>query len=487
MNATRRHWLPALLLVLSLPATNALAQDLLIIDDDSDASLSIDDGGEDLMIDDGGSELSIEEAPAKTSGGDVAAQVQNFDDGRGRLRAGLDTVRVEAGVFDTDSSADYQGYAHITASLNWQQGPWEVQASARADAFDEEPANKNQSVARGEWNDADVDYDETFVRYKGQSGILTLGAQRVIWGRIDEFPPSDKLSTQDLRRALLDDMEDRRLASAAVRYEHFVANGKLDLLYLPRFRESELPGQDSVWYPINRRSGAILGLDTSAAAQAVIRTAPISEKAPDTDGGGGLRFSQLGEGFDYALTLQHGPATLPYFAYNPTNGVIEARYLRSTSVGADAGFEALGGTLKLEAAWSSDTPVTRTDGRFDSVESVAWGVALEIFPGDGDARVNLQLTGNQLLGAPSVMDRDGMVSLNGSLEMPFAGDQWRARLRFNAGLDMDDLYLNPELTYTGLRNQEIYLEAHAFDGEDGSLGGFYEDDSLLTLGWRANL
>ncbi|MYM64223.1 hypothetical protein [Pseudomaricurvus sp. HS19] len=484
MTDTHTRWLPALFLALTLPAApHSQAQDLLIIDEDSDdASLTIEDDSDSLIIDDGSSGLISEEAPRRDNSQVTSAQTT--DNG---LSFKLDPIRLEAGVFDTDSTADYQGYAHITAILNWQSGPWELQGSVRGDAFEEEPDNNNQTVPQGEWNDADLDYDETFVRYKGESGILTLGAQRVLWGRIDEVPPSDKLSTQDLRRGLLDDLEDRRLASAAVRYEHFIANGKLDLLYLPRFRESELPGQDSVWYPINRREGTILGLDTTAQAEFVVRNAPISDRAPDTDGGGGLRFSQLGDGFDYAVTLQRGIGTQPYFAFNPASGRIEARYLRSTTVGADAGFEALGGTLKLEAAWNSDTPVTRSDGRFDSVESVAWGVALELFPGDGDARVNLQVTGNQLLGAPSVMDRDEMVSLNGSLEMPFANNQWRARLRFNAGLDKEDLYINPELTYTGLRNQEIYLEAHAFDGEKGSVGGFYEEDSLLTLGWRASL
>jgi hypothetical protein len=294
------------------------------------------------------------------------------------------------------------------------------------------------------------------------------------------------LSTQDLRRGALDELDERRLASLAVRYEHFFDVGKLDLVYYPRFREAQLAGTDSVWHSVNRRQGTIFGLDTPAMVEQVVRQADIREKAPDTEGGIGIRFNRLGDQVDYALTLQRGINTLPYFAYNPSTNTLEGRYPRTTVVAADMGFEALGGTLKLEAAWNSDTPVTRNDGRFDTVASVAWGVALELFPGDGDARLNLQLVGNRLQDADDVLDRDNSSAFNGSFEAPFGEDNWRVKFRFNIGLDKKDLYLNPELAYIGWSDQEVYLAGHGFDGDKATAGGFYEDNSLLNLGWRAN-
>jgi len=392
----------------------------------------------------------------------------------------LDRLWAETNHFgDSNASADNQSYLHGKASLNWKRDQWEVKASARVDAY-------SQNGDR-DFDDAGLDYDESYIRYRTENSATTIGAQKIIWGRIDEFPPTDRLSTQDLRRVALDDLEDRRLASPTIRYEHFFEDSKLDIVAYPSFREAQLPDRDSTWFPVNRDTGDILGLKTNALLEAVVKTTPIKENAPNSEGGIGARFSSLGPIGDYAVTVQRGRASVPYFAFNPATNTIEGRYPRNWMIGGDIAMEALGGTLKFEGNWLSDTPVTRKDGRYTTTESVSWGVALELFPGDGDARLNLQLTGQNLLGAPSTIDRQEIYSFNGSFETPFADNNWRAKVRFNAGLDEKDIYLNPELAYTGLEAQEIYFELHYFDGSEGTVGGFYQDNSIAALGWRADL
>lgn len=468
-------------LACSLPATAEF--ELLIEDDSATPALS-----DDLLI--------LDESPASSSANDNTWQSSSTSPSQA-VSVSLDRIRLEYGRFESDSPADYQLYGHTRGKINWQQGNWEIQAGARLDGYREHPdqhsasddsASQNSASAnKGNWRDVKLDYDETFIRYRSEQGILTVGAQKIIWGRIDEVPPTDRLSTHDLRRGMQDDLEDRRLASAALRYEHFIGRDKIEAFYLPRLRAAEMSDDRGVWYPINQRESTIFGIETTPFIESLVRTVAIDDDEPNTEGGFGLRFNHLGEGFDYAVAVQHGVGTLPYFAYNPARNLVEVQYLRSTTVSADMGMEALGGTLKLEAAWNSDTPITRTDGRFDSTESLAWGIAMEWFPGDGDARLNLQVLGNYLLNAPDVLDRDEMVTLNGSLEWPFANNNWRARVRFNVGLDMTDLYFNPELTYTGFNNHEIYVELHQYDGDTGSIGGFYEDNSSINLGWRITL
>lgn len=468
----------------SLPAT---ADFELVIEDNTSTQAQGDELLilEDAPVGEGGYGPGDNGQPASASS-PVSATTSStpFTDG---LRLSLDRARFEYGHFESDSPAQYQLYGHARGELNWQQGKWELQAGARVDGYRENPDEDSALDDKGDWDDLKLDYDDTFVRYRGEQGILTVGAQKIIWGRVDEIPPTDRLSTQDLRRGMQDDLEDRRLASLAIRYEHFFGSDKLDAFYLPRLRAAELPDRDSVWYPINQHEGTIFGIETTPLIESVVRNVAIDDEEPDTDGGFGLRFNHLGDGFDYAFAVQHGVGNLPYFTYNMDRNRVEVKYLRSTTVSADVGMEALGGTVKLEAAWNSDTPITRTDGRFDVTESLAWGVALELFPGDGDARLNLQLMGNYLLNAPDVLDRDETVTVNGSLEWPFGDNDWRARLRFNVGLDMSDLYFNPELTYTGFNNHEIYLELHQYDGDTGSVGGFYEDNSSINLGWRITL
>jgi len=95
------------------------------------------------------------------------------------------------------------------------------------------------------------------------------------------------------------------------------------------------------------------------------------------------------------------------------------------------------------------------------------------------------LTGINLIDTPDVLDRTRIYSFNGSLDVPFAHDQWRAKARFYIGLGENDVYVNPGIAYIGWEPHEIYLEAHYFDGADGTPGGYHQDHSLVTLGWRA--
>ncbi|WP_428624915.1 hypothetical protein [Sedimenticola sp.] len=465
-------------------------EEVLIIEEESVAGGEKPAAGKDeiLIIEDKGSDELVIEGETPENG--EAIQIE--EEGQKRLAMEnppveeqsnfsfkLDELWGEYGVF-TNSSSDASGlgYLHGQATALWTPSShWDLQASVRLDGYSQQGGP--------DWDHASLDYDETFIRYRAGNYRITAGAQKIVWGRIDEFPPTDRLSTHDLSRYIMDDLADRRRASPAIRYEHFFGDKKLDLVFLPVFREAELPGVSSVWFPVNQQSGQILGLKSTPVTEALVKSSPVDSKASDSDGGFGIRYSGTGEGLDYAFTVQKVRQSLPYFNYNSSRGVLEAKYPRSWVLGGDLGVEAMGAVWRLEAGWLSDAPVTRLDGSYDTVKSLNWGAGVEFFPGDGDARVNLQLTGINHINAPAVIDRTEIYLFGGSFEVPFAQDQWRIKGRFYKGLDTHDLYLNPELAYTGWESQELYLEAHYFEGAAGTPGAFHQDNSLVAVGWRA--
>jgi hypothetical protein len=462
------------------------SEEILIIEDAGDSELSIieetGDSEEILIIEDAGdSELSITEETSDTLGSEEAdskEMEQVADNSTDHFSAKIDELRAEYGLFpDSDSAADHQGYLHSKATLNWSpNSTWEYQLSGRVDGY-------------YQWGDLhsedlDLDYEESFVRYNDENVRITIGTQKIIWGRIDEFPPSDRLSTQDISRFVLDDLSRRRRASPAIRLEYFNNNARLDLMALPFFREAELAEKDSVWFPVNRQSGEIIGLESTQASREIVKNTSISLDEPDSEGGFGLRFSNSASQFDYAVTVQRGRQTLPYFSYDASKDIIESRYPRTWVAGGDIAFEALSGTLRFEATWLNDTPVTQVDGNYTTVNSVSWGGAFEFFPGDSDARLNLQITGTNLIDAGSVLDRSEVYSFNGTYDVPFANDSWRFKVRFYTGLNEHDVYINPEIAYKPRPSQEAYLAAHYFDGSNGTPGGFHENNSVITLGWR---
>ena len=392
----------------------------------------------------------------------------------------LEDVWLEASTLTVDNTpTDELYYAHATVSAEWNLNPsWEVKITGRLDGH-------KHSGGDPEWDDVDADYGETYIRFRGEASRVTVGAQKVIWGRIDELPPSDRLSTVDATRLVLDDLQDRRRARPMLRVEAFSGDSKFDFIYMPTFREAELAAVDSIWYPINRAEGKVLGIEVNPLIAAAMPTSTIVNDEPDSDHAVGLRYSSTLEDIDYALTVQHGRQTLPYFSYDAATNTFYARYPRSLAVGGDFGFESEGITWRFEGAYISDVPVTTKTGRYNEVEGLNLAAGMEFYPGDGDTRVNLQLVTNHLLDADNVIERENVYNFNGSVDIPFAENRWNANTRFFIDLEEGAVYINPEIAFVGWEPHELYLEAHYFDGEEGTLGGFHEDHSLLTVGWRA--
>ena len=77
-------------------------------------------------------------------------------------------------------------------------------------------------------HDLPADYTDTYVRYRSGDTRLTLGAQTIIWGRVDEIPLADRVSRVDLTRFLLDDLPAVAAPQLAARWEQNFGEYKLD-------------------------------------------------------------------------------------------------------------------------------------------------------------------------------------------------------------------------------------------------------------------
>jgi len=474
------------LLLGSLPFTGALAMDEILIEDDSGL-------GEEIAIDvgeEGPGEIIFDDVIDLDSGADdpfAETPVQDpasSDDPEGLasdITFAVDDVRLEYGHQLRDASdADNEIYGKLALSLNWQPQPqWEFQLAGRLDGYSQE--------SRADWSEVRADYADSFVRYRGDSFRLTAGTQTVVWGRMDELPLSDRVSTADLSRFVLDRLEDRRRSNPMLRLESNLGDGKLDLVWLYDFRPAELPDQNSIWYPVDTANGRILGVAKNDIPAAAVIGATILEDEPDGDGGFGLRYTESLFFGDIGLTVAHTRRSVPYYRLTALGapGTFKTEYPRSWTIGADTAVDALGATWRGEFVYTSDNPVTLRNLSYTTTEGVEWGLGVELHPGDGDTRVNLQLMGSNLIDPGAIFDRSEAYSLNGEIDIPFDRERWRAKLNFLVGLDKKDLYLNPEIAFLAWAPHEFYLGLHYFDGEEQTLGGFHEDHSSINLGWRS--
>lgn len=443
-------------------------------------------------------------------GADAAA-----DEGDGPMRGvtwRLDDLRLTTGYLPR-SAQPVETYhdGTVSASVRWQPpGPWGFRAGARLDGQAQTSRRSSEDVGTA-W--ATPDYTENWVRYRAPWGRVTAGTQIVPWGTMDLQPPGDRLSVQDLTRGPLNPVDDARRASPSLRLERY-GEVDIDMVLTPMFRPAELPRSGTLWHPVDQRRGRLLGVPDDPAVRVLVREGSFDHepRGRQQDPVGGIRLSRSGRALDWGLTLQSTRSSAPYYALTDNaldalqaalpdgedtavaaaaaadGDTFEARHPRSVIGGGDVALDAGGVTWRLEAVWSSAEPATRADDfSYVTRRGVEWAAGAEFFPGDRNLRVSLQLTGEHLLNAGNVIDPTRSYQLGGEVERPWDRERWHTRLRFNLGLDRSDVYLNPELAWSARDDSEVVLGAHYFRGDDDTLGGYFEDHYIVTLGWRLTL
>ncbi|MDP2784009.1 MAG: hypothetical protein Q8O38_05380 [Sulfurimicrobium sp.] len=390
--------------------------------------------------------------------------------GKAGVKIKIDNMRAELGTFTDKPASSSDALLHGAISAKGQSGVWEFALGARFDAYE-------QSGTPG-FSKARLDYTENYLRWRGEDMRITVGTQNVLWGRVDEISPIDRMSRVDLSRVILDKLPERRRAVPAVRLEHFAGDYKIDAVWLPVFDSAVLPHENSAWNPVDTVNGRLLGIGNVPG----IIGAQVREDEHGS-GGGGVRLTRSGGKLDYGFSLQRVRQSQPYYRAMP--GLLTAVHPFSWVVGGELETQKGGATWRMEAAWSSDVPVTTSAFQFQTERAFDLVLGTEFFPGDGETRATLQLAGHKTFANMPIMDRDEFYSLNGELEHPFASGRWRANLRFSAGLDERDLYLNPKLSYLGIDQHEIFVAAHLFSGAAQTLGGYYKQNDMIVLGWQA--
>ncbi len=406
------------------------------------------------------------------------------------------SFNLEEDLFTRDGQdASHLDYANAKAYIEHSfNANWNLKASARVDA-------NHQSGQNGtDYTDTELDYEDTFLRYRDASYRITMGAQTIRWGKVDNLGPLDNMATLDLSRGVMLKWGENYRSSPAVRVEHFLEKGKLDLVYLADFREAELADKKDVWYPIDFRKGRMLGFKYNPAMAGLIKNASIDDDFSG-DGGWGMRFSTSLDAYDIGLTVEQVRLSAPYYKMNEAirqqvllgnpninpsayGYTFSEQHPRSWVVGGDAEFQWQKVTWRMEAGWFSDLPATTKTLKYETYNGFKWAGSAEFYPGDADTRVNLQLSGQHIDEKEKILDLDNVVILSGEIESLFSNSRWKASGKFSIGLNNKEFILSPEIAYLGAEPFEVYTAFHYQDGSEQTVGGFYKYNNVLTFGIR---
>lgn len=77
---------------------------------------------------------------------------------------------------------------------------------------------------------------------------LRIGKQQVVWGKADGAFITDVVSPLNLSEFLLPDFDEIRIGVNAVKFDYYLGNNTLEVIWLPNFTPAKIPQAGSIWY-----------------------------------------------------------------------------------------------------------------------------------------------------------------------------------------------------------------------------------------------
>jgi hypothetical protein len=188
-------------------------------------------------------------------------------------------------------------------------------------------------------HDAVVRPLDLYAEVGGARAELRVGASRIVWGRLDEFQPTDVVNPLDLSRFLFEGRSEARLAVGLVRSRFFLPGGTtLEALAVPWFRAGRFDQLAEPSSPINL-----------AAAPLNFFTRRTPSGAARLQGGGRVT-STIGR-VDWGASVYRGLRAFPIVTARAAGPPLVETFPRFTMIGAD--FETVRGAwgLRGEAAF----------------------------------------------------------------------------------------------------------------------------------------
>lgn len=418
-------------------------------------------------------------ACAGLSGGLPAAEMQTDVDVRyGHAVDAAETVQ---------ASVDLEPRVDFAAS-----GQWQVRVSARlrldganqldpGEAVTETYSPLSKPLVLG--NSGLVELRDAYLERPLPGGLLRLGKQQIVWGRLDGVKVLDVLNPQDFREFVLDDFDNTRIGLWSAYLDLAGRNWRSELVAIvdnsahaiprrdawfeltaPRFRFGAEPGTPGLGTVTRKRS---VGADTGALGVRVSRRVGALDVA--ALGYTGIDFEPLGR------IVQEADAP-----------VVERYYERRELLGLSAEGAAGRIAFRSEVAYQPGRRFNvRSGSLLDAVgrDQLTAGVGVDI-DGPFDVFLNLQLIHDEILDAPENLvrpSRDQIATL--FLNRSFRYETLTATLRWYYARDPGDSMVSFALEFKPGDNARLRFAADGFDGEPRGLFGQFRDRDRVTLQW----
>ena len=317
----------------------------------------------------------------------------------------------------------------------------------------------------------DLDWGNTFVR---------IGKQQIVWGQADGLKVLDVVNPQVFREFILAEFEDSRIPLWTVNVELPVAEGTLQVLWIPDQSYNDLPEPGAAY-------------EITAPFAGIPPDVPVTIAPSDVpnrivqDSDAGFRYSLYAGGWDLTVNYLYHYHDLPVVrrAVSPSGLLLSPSYERTHLIGGTIANAFGDFTVRGEVGWSSDAFFTQTlatpgDGVHESPE-LSSVIGLD-YSGLTDTFISGQLFQSTVLDYDSTLERSKTeMSASLLLRRNFANETLEVQLLWIQSLSGDGALIRPHLSVDYSTEWQFVLYADFFSGESADLFGQFDERDRIGI------
>jgi|GEM_PF-2309930 len=360
-------------------------------------------------------------------------------------------------------------------------------------------------------DDTDLNFAETYLRLNSSNWDVTIGKQRVRWGKSDQLSPIDTINPQDFRQFITVDLEERTIPSWMLRTRWYGESTGLETIIQPWFESSEIDFFDSDWaFYRNFRKAITSNSLASEQLKDYTKAIRIKEDKPNAsleNMSAAVRFTWQTEQSDFAVSYHYGWEALPTINRFPiknidysgdpsdnvldgvgptdfTNERVEAEYKRQQTIGFEweTVIDPIG--FRGEIAHKDNVAFISRDltSERNAVTQLVSGID---YTSESEWYFNLQGSWYYIHDFTDkiLYYEENTVSAFGEIRKPILRGNLELATKYNYIFTDGSSYLQPSVKMKYFQNIECEAGAMIFSGDGDSLLGSYDktDQVYATL------
>lgn len=154
------------------------------------------------------------------------------------------SVKAQTADF-TGFMRNYTGVLYNSGDLSILQNTFNLDVSKTGDKI----AFKVNPLLYHYWSDSlDLKLREAYVDLYFDNFDIRIGKQQVVWGKADGVFITDVVSPLNLTEFLLPDFDEIRTGVNAVKFDYYLGNSTIELIWISQFTPTVMPDHNSIWF-----------------------------------------------------------------------------------------------------------------------------------------------------------------------------------------------------------------------------------------------